>query len=118
MPIIRDGKKIYLRGPQLSCLQLDLAASKVKKNAFKLALFSKSIPAIFEGEDVCAKCTYHAAKRVVNLGETLPKKVVNVPHKDEKQFQYLTMEVLCLFWAQVLLDTVYDHVKEVDKVSK
>lgn len=65
-----------------------------------------------DSEAICAKRTYSAVERVVEVNGLLTKKTVNVPHEAEKQFQNLTMEVSCLVWAQALLDIVYDFIKE------
>jgi hypothetical protein len=81
----------------------------------RLAAFGTSMPAVFKVggvEAICAKRTYNAVERVVDIGGSLAKKVVNVPHEGEKQFQNLMMEVSCLVWAQALLEIVYDFVKE------
>lgn len=105
----------YLGKPLTSTLQLDLTASRMKQGGFKLAAFGKSIPSVFgaAGVDaICAKRTYDAVERVVDVGGLLTKKVVNVPHEGEKLFQYLMMEVSCLVWAQALLGMVYDFIKE------
>ena len=119
MSIGRDLKSnnFYLQSPRTSVLHLDLANSNLKKGGFKLAAFGTSMPAIFnskaEGaEDICAKRTYNALERVVDVGGSLTKKIVNVPYEGEKQFQYLMMEVSCLVWAQALLGIVYDFVEE------
>lgn len=99
----------------MSTLQLDLAPSNMKKGGFKLAAFGMSMPAVFKAVDteaVCAKRTYNAVERVVSVGGSLMRKVVNVPHEGEKQFQHLTMEVSCLVWAQSLLDIVYDFINK------
>jgi hypothetical protein len=102
-----------------STLQLDLTTSNLKKGGFKLAAFGTSMPGVFKagchGADsgaICAKRTYNAVERVVEVNGSLTKKIVNVPHEGEKQFQNLTMEVSCLVWAQALLDIVYDFIKE------
>ncbi|KAF8808594.1 hypothetical protein BYT27DRAFT_7222856 [Phlegmacium glaucopus] len=111
----KEGNSFYLGKPLTSTLQLDLTTSNVKKGGFKLAAFGTSMPAVFKSEGVeaiCAKCTYNAVERVVDIDGSLTKKVVNVPHEGEKQFQHLMMEVSCLVWAQELLDIVYDFVKE------
>jgi len=102
-------------------LQLDLSTSNLKKGVFKLAAFGTSMPGVLkvgcrgtgaDSEDICAKRTYIAVDRVVEVNGSLTKKTVNVPHEAEKQFQNLTMEVSCLVWAQALLDIVYDFIKE------
>jgi len=113
----KEGKSFYLGKPLTSILQLDLAASKVKKGGFKLAAFGTSMPGVFKGEGaeaICAKRAYDAVERVVEIGGSLTKKVVNLPYDGEKQFQYLMMEVSCLVWAQALLDVVYDFIKEAE----
>ena len=107
----KEGNSFYLGKPLTSVLQLDLATSNMKKGGFKLAAFGKSLPAVFEAEVICAKRTYDAVERVVDIGGSLVKKVVNVPHEGEKQFQHLMVEVSCLVWAQALLDVVYDFIK-------
>lgn len=87
----------------------------MKTGGFKLAAFGTSMPAVFKEEGagaICAKRTYNAVERVVEVDGFLTKKFVNVPHEGEKQFQYLTMEVSCLVWAQALLNIVYDFIKE------
>ena len=111
----KEGNNFYLGKPLASTLQLDLATPKIKKGGFKLAAFGTSMPGVFKVggvEAICAKRTYNAVERIVDVGGSLTKKVVNVPHEGEKQFQYLMMEVSCLVWAQALLDIVYDFVKE------
>ena len=102
-----------------STLQLDLTASNLKKGGFKLAAFGTSMPSVFkaechgvDSEAICAKRTYSAVERVVEVKGSLTTKIVNVPHEGEKQFQNLTMEVSCLVWAQALLNIVYDFIKE------
>jgi hypothetical protein len=95
-------------------LQLDLETSNMKKGGFKLAAFGRSMPAVFKTETICAKRAYSAVERVVDVGGSLRKKTVNVPHDGEKQFQCLMMEVSCLVWAQALLDIVYDYIRETD----
>jgi hypothetical protein len=67
---------------------------------------------IADSEAICAKRTYDAVEKVVEVNGLLTKKIVNVPHEGEKQFQNLAMEVSCLVWAQALLDIVYDFIKE------
>jgi len=112
---IGNGNNLYLGKPLTSTLQLDLAPSNMKKGGFKLAAFGMSMPAVFKSdgtEAVCAKRTYSAVERVVNVGGSLMKKVVNIPHEGEKQFQHLTMEVSCLVWAQGLLDIIYNFIEE------
>lgn len=102
----------YLGKPLTSMLQLDLATSNMKKGGFKLAAFGTSIPAIFDLETVCAKRTYNAMERIVEIDGSLTKKVVNIPYEGEKQFQNLMMEVSCHVWAQALLNMVYDFIAE------
>ena len=71
----------------------------MKKRGFKLAAFGTSMPAVFKvgsSEAICAKHTYNAVERVVEVDILLTKKVVNMPHEGETQFQHLTMEVSCL----------------------
>ena len=72
------------------------------------------MPSVFgaDSETICAKRTYDAAERIVEVNGSLTKKIVNVPHEGEKQLQNLTMEISCLVWAQALLDIVYDYIKE------
>ena len=110
------GNKLYLGKPTPSTLQLDLNASNLKKGGFKLAAFGTSMPGVLkEGADseaICAKRTYNAVEKVVEVNGMLKKKSINVPHEGEKQFQNLAMEVSCLVWAQALLDIVYDFIKE------
>ncbi|KIL64085.1 hypothetical protein M378DRAFT_11669 [Amanita muscaria Koide BX008] len=111
----KNENNFYLGKPLTSVLQLDLAASNTKRGGFKLAVFGTSIAAIFKGEGaeaICAKRVYQSVERVVEIDGALMTKVTNLPHMGEKQFQYLTMEVSCLVWAQALLDMVYDFVKE------
>ncbi|KAM6489625.1 hypothetical protein JOM56_014947 [Amanita muscaria] len=111
----KNENNFYLGKPLTSVLQLDLTASNTKKGGFKLAVFGTSIAAIFKGEGaeaICAKRVYQSVERVVEINGALMTKVTNLPHMGEKQFQYLTMEVSCLVWAQALLDMVYDFVKE------
>jgi hypothetical protein len=111
----KEGNNFYLEKPLTSTLQLDLATSNMKKGGFKLAAFGSSMPAVFKAgsaEAICAKRTYNAVERVVEVDGLLTKKVVNVPHEGEMQFQHLTMEVSCLVWAQALLDLIYDFIKE------
>ena len=110
----KEGKSFYLGKPLTSILQLDLVALKVKKGGFKLAVFGISMPGVFKGEAICARHAYDAVEKVVEIGGSLTKKVVNLPYDREKQFQYLIMEVLCLVWAQALLDVVYDFIKEAE----
>ncbi|KAG5634814.1 hypothetical protein H0H81_000625 [Sphagnurus paluster] len=112
-----SGKNFYLGKPIALTLQLNLAPWNMKKGGFKLAAFGSSMPAVFEANGVCAKHTYHPFKRVVDVGGSLAKKVVDVPHEGEKQFKYLTMEVSCLVWAQALLNIVYDFVKETNQLT-
>ena len=102
-----------------STLQLDLTTSNQKKGGFKLAAFGTSMPGVFkegchgaDSEAICAKCTYNAAERVVEVNGLLTKKIVNMPHEGEKQFQNLTMEVSYLVWAQALLNIVYNFIKK------
>jgi hypothetical protein len=93
----------------------------MKKGGFKLAAFGTSMPAVFKAgssEAICAKRTYNAVERVVEVDGSLTKKVVNVPHEGETQFQHLTMEVSCLVWAQALLNLVYDFIKESEGPTK
>lgn len=112
----KEGNNFYLGKPMPSTLQLDLTASNLKNGGFKLAAFGTSMPSVLkEGVDsgaICAKRTYNAVERVVEVNGLLTKKVVNVPHEGDRQFQNLTMEVSCLVWAQALLDIVYDFIKE------
>jgi Alpha-kinase family len=111
----KEGNNFYLGKPLTSTLQLDLTASNVKKGGFKVAAFGTSMPGVFKAgcaEAICAKRTYNAVERVVEVDGSLTKKIVNVPHEGEKQLQNLTMEVSCLVWAQALLDIVYDFIKE------
>ena len=116
----KEGNNFYLGKPTTSTLQLDLTTSNLKKGGFKLAAFGTSMPGVFkaagchsaDSEPICAKHTYSAVERVVEVNGSLTKKIVNVPHEREKQFQNLTMEVSCLVWAQALLDIVYDFIKE------
>jgi hypothetical protein len=111
----KEGNNFYLGKPLTSTLQLDLTTSNLKKGGFKLAAFGTSIPGVFkvgcaDSEAICAKRTYNAVERVVEVHGSLKRKTVNVPHEGEKQFQNLTMEVSCLVWAQALLDIVYDFI--------
>ena len=74
------------------------------------------MPAIFNAkgssaEAICAKRTYNTVERVVEVSGSLTTKIVNIPHEGETQFQYLTMEVTCLVWAQALLGIVYDFIE-------
>jgi hypothetical protein len=116
----KEGKNFYLGKPMTSTLQLDLTPSNLKKGSFKLAAFGTSMPGVLkagchdaaDSEAICAKRTYNAVERVVEVNGSLTKKIVDVPHDGEKQFQNLTMEVSCLVWAQALLDIVYDFIKE------
>jgi alpha-kinase family protein len=111
----KEGNSFYLGKPRPSALQLDLTPSKVKKGGFKLAAFGTSMPGVLiesaNSEAICAKRTYDAVERVVEVNGSLTKKIVPVPHEGAKLFQNLTVEVKCLVWAQALLDIVYDFVK-------
>ena len=122
LPRNEEGKNYYFRSPLTSTLQLDLVMSKMKKGGFKLAAFGTSMPAIFNlkardtgGEAICAKRTYDAVERVVEVSGSLTKRIVNIPHQGEKQFQSLMMEVTCLVWAQALLGIVYDFIEVENK---
>ncbi len=111
-----DCHDFYFQKPRTSTLQLDLAMSSMKKGGFKLAAFGTSMPTIFNlkaghSEAICVKRVYNTVERVVEVGGTLRKKIVNVPHEGEKQSQYLMMEVTCLVWAQALLGIVYDFIE-------
>jgi hypothetical protein len=113
--IDKEENNFYLEKPMTSTLQLDLTTSNIKQGGFKLAAFGTSMPAVFKAgraEAICAKRTYNAVERVVEVDGSLMKKVVNVPYEGEIQFQHLTMDVSCLVWAQALLDIVYDFIKE------
>jgi hypothetical protein len=79
-----------------------------------LAAFGTSMPGVFSADSdaICAKRTYNAAENVVEVNGSLTKKIVNVPHEGEKQFQNLTIEVSSLVWAQALLDLVYNYIRE------
>jgi hypothetical protein len=101
--IRKEEKNFYLGKPMTSTLQLDLIISNIKKGSFKLAAFGTSMPAVFKDrrtEAICAKHTYNAVERVVEVDGSLTTKTVNIPHEGEMQFQHLTMEVSCLVWAQ------------------
>ena len=116
LPRNKEGHNYYFRSPLTSTLQLDLAKSKMKRGGFKLAAFGTSMPAIFNSkttgaEAICAKRTYNAIERVVEVSGALTTKIVNIPHDGEKQFQSLMMEVTCLVWAQALLGIVYDFIE-------
>ena len=115
----KEGNNFYLGKPLTSTLQLDLTTSNTKTGGFKLAAFGTSMPGVFAGcaEAICAKRTYSAEERVVDVNGLLTKKIINVPHEGKKQFQNLTMEVSCLVWAQALLDIVYDFIKEENLVE-
>lgn len=105
----------YLGQAVVCTLKLNMSPESQKTGGFKLATFGATSQPIFSTRkslEVCAKQTFYKKPVTQHSNGKQSEVLRKIPYDSHKQVQDLSMEITCLVWARMLLDIVYQFIKE------